>query len=102
LVNGLDNHAAWPDRMLATESSQHSILCLGSNFPINIVWGPQHTQTYDDGYRVLCGEGHPAFLGMNYTQSLLADDNADMRPYCDWDPSAGSTKWKPSRTARRL
>jgi signal transduction histidine kinase/DNA-binding response OmpR family regulator len=44
-------------------------LCLGSNFPINIVWGPQHTQIYNDGYRVLCGEGHPAFLGMSYAVS---------------------------------
>ena len=53
---------SWPQSLRTTVS-----LCLGSNFPINIVWGPQHTQIYNDGYRVVCGEGHPAILGMNYT-----------------------------------
>jgi hypothetical protein len=43
-------------------------LCLASNFPINIIWGPEHTQIYNDGYAVVCGEKHPAALGMDYTQ----------------------------------
>ena len=54
----------WPQSLRTTVS-----LCLGSNFPINIVWGPQHTQIYNDGYRVVCGERHPAVLGMDYTVS---------------------------------
>jgi signal transduction histidine kinase/DNA-binding response OmpR family regulator len=54
----------WPQSLRTTVS-----LCLASNFPINIIWGPEHTQIYNDGYRVLCGEGHPAFLGMDYSVS---------------------------------
>jgi hypothetical protein len=54
----------WPQSLRTTVS-----LCLASNFPINIIWGPEHTQIYNDGYRVLCGEGHPAFLGMAYSVS---------------------------------
>ena len=37
----------WPQSLRTTVS-----LCLASNFPINIVWGPEHTQIYNDGYRV--------------------------------------------------
>lgn len=55
---------SWPQSLRTTVS-----LCLASNFPINIIWGPNHTQIYNDGYRVVCGEGHPTFLGMDYSQS---------------------------------
>jgi len=53
----------WPQSLRTTVS-----LCLASNFPINIVWGPQHTQIYNDGYRIVCGDKHPASLGMDYTE----------------------------------
>jgi signal transduction histidine kinase len=53
----------WPQSLRTTVS-----LCLASNFPINIIWGPEHTQIYNDGYAVVCGEKHPAALGMDYTQ----------------------------------
>jgi signal transduction histidine kinase/DNA-binding response OmpR family regulator len=52
----------WPQSLRTTVS-----LCLASNFPINIIWGPRHTQIYNDGYRVVCGDGHPAFLGTDYS-----------------------------------
>jgi PAS domain S-box-containing protein len=52
---------SWSQSLRTTVS-----LCLGSNFPIDIVWGPQHTQIYNDGYRVVCGKGHPDFLGSNF------------------------------------
>ena len=51
----------WPQSLRTTVS-----LCLASNFPINIVWGPEHTQIYNDGYRVVCGEAHPRALGEAY------------------------------------
>lgn len=54
----------WPQSLRTTVS-----LCLASSFPINIIWGADHTQIYNDGYRVVCGEGHPVFLGRNYAQS---------------------------------
>ncbi len=52
----------WPQSLRTTVS-----LCLASNFPINIVWGPGNTQIYNDGYRIICGEKHPAALGMDYS-----------------------------------
>jgi len=51
----------WPQSLRTTVS-----LCLASNFPINIIWGPEHTQIYNDGYRIVCGEAHPVALGQNY------------------------------------
>jgi GAF domain-containing protein len=51
----------WPQSLRTTVS-----LCLGSNFPINIIWGSQHTQIYNDGYRVVCGDAHPAAFGQGY------------------------------------
>ena len=53
--------SSWPQSLRTTVS-----LCLASNFPINIVWGPDRIQIYNDGYRVLCGDRHPATLGMDY------------------------------------
>ncbi len=51
----------WPASLRTTVS-----LCLGSNFPINIIWGPEHIQIYNDGYKVLCGAAHPRALGEAY------------------------------------
>ncbi|MEO5932774.1 MAG: HAMP domain-containing sensor histidine kinase, partial [Duganella sp.] len=53
----------WPHGLRTTVS-----LCLASNFPINIIWGPRHTQIYNDGYRVVCGDKHPLALGMDYRE----------------------------------
>ena len=53
----------WPQSLRTTVS-----LCLASNFPINIIWGPANTQIYNDGYRVVCGDRHPSALGMDYTE----------------------------------
>jgi signal transduction histidine kinase/DNA-binding response OmpR family regulator len=51
----------WPQSLRTAVS-----LCLGSNFPINIIWGAEHTQIYNDSYRVCCGDAHPRALGENY------------------------------------
>ena len=55
---------AWPQSLRTTVS-----LCLASNFPINIIWGPEHCQIYNDGYRVVCGAAHPQALGEPYTKT---------------------------------
>ena len=55
---------AWPQSLKTTVS-----LCLASNFPINIIWGPEHTQIYNDGYRIVCGDAHPTALGEAYTKT---------------------------------
>ena len=52
----------WPQSLRTTVS-----LCLASNFPINIIWGPGNVQIYNDGYRVVCGEAHPRALGQDYS-----------------------------------
>jgi hypothetical protein len=51
----------WPQSLRSTVS-----LCLASNFPINIIWGPEHCQIYNDGYRLVCGDAHPTALGQGY------------------------------------
>ena len=51
----------WPQSLRTAVS-----LCLSSTFPMNIIWGPESTQIYNDGYRVVCGDVHPRALGENY------------------------------------
>ena len=53
----------WPQSLRTTVN-----LSLASNFPICIVWGPEYTQIYNDSYRIICGEKHPAAMGMAYNQ----------------------------------
>ncbi|RYZ46968.1 MAG: PAS domain S-box protein, partial [Myxococcaceae bacterium] len=52
---------SWPQSLRTTVS-----LCLASNFPINIIWGNDHNQIYNDGYRRVCGAVHPRAMGENY------------------------------------
>src|SRR5438876_8722251 len=42
---------SWPQSLRTTVS-----LCLASNFPISLAWGPHHVQIYNDGYWPICGE----------------------------------------------
>jgi signal transduction histidine kinase len=53
---------AWPQSLRMVVS-----LCVASNLPINVIWGPQHTQIYNDSYRHICGA--KTALGKNYTLS---------------------------------
>ena len=41
---------SWPQSLRTTVS-----LCLASNFPISLAWGPKHVQIYNDGYWPICG-----------------------------------------------
>jgi PAS domain S-box-containing protein len=43
-------------------------LTLNSSFPINLAWGPEHTQIYNDGYRPFCGAKHPVSMGQDYRE----------------------------------
>ncbi len=52
----------WPQSLKTTVS-----LCLASNFPINVIWGDENTQIYNDGYRTVCGDAHPRALGEDYS-----------------------------------
>jgi len=53
----------WPQSLQTTVN-----ICLASNFPICIVWGPRHTQIYNEGYRVICGDKHPLSMGSAYPE----------------------------------
>ena len=53
----------WPQSLRTTVS-----LCLASNFPISVVWGPKHTQIYNDGYWPICGGKHPLSMGQDFSE----------------------------------
>lgn len=56
--NSLGPIDKWPQSLKTAVS-----LCLSSTFPINIVWGPDHIQIYNDAYRPICGALHPESMG---------------------------------------
>src|ERR1700759_4570252 len=67
---------SWPQSLRTTVS-----LCLASNFPINIIWGPSHVQIYNDGYRVVCGAAHPRALGQGYNVTWASAWPAVGKPF---------------------
>jgi PAS domain S-box-containing protein len=54
---------SWPQSLRTTVS-----LCLASNFPISLAWGPRHTQIYNDGYWPICGAKHPHSTGQDFSE----------------------------------
>jgi signal transduction histidine kinase len=54
---------SWPQSLRTTVS-----LCLASNFPISLAWGPGHVQIYNDGYWPICGEKHPQAMGQDFSE----------------------------------
>jgi signal transduction histidine kinase len=54
---------SWPQSLRTTVS-----LCLASNFPISLAWGPRHVQIYNDGYWPICGGKHPQSMGQDFTE----------------------------------
>jgi signal transduction histidine kinase len=58
---------SWPQSLRTTVS-----LCLASNFPIALVWGPKHVQIYNDGYWPICGGKHPQSMGQDFTECWAA------------------------------
>jgi signal transduction histidine kinase len=54
---------SWPQSLRTTVS-----LCLASNFPISLAWGPRHVQIYNDGYWPICGGKHPYSMGQDFTE----------------------------------
>jgi len=53
----------WPQSLRTTVS-----LCLASNFPISLVWGPKRVQIYNDGYWPICGGKHPHSMGQDFSE----------------------------------
>jgi PAS domain S-box-containing protein len=54
---------SWPQSLRTTVS-----LCLASNFPISLAWGPKHVQIYNDGYWPICGKKHPEAMGQDFSE----------------------------------
>ncbi|RYZ59067.1 MAG: PAS domain S-box protein, partial [Proteobacteria bacterium] len=54
----------WPKSLKTSVS-----LCLSSNFPINLIWGDQHTQIINDGYWPICGEIYEQVMGADYRET---------------------------------
>jgi len=54
---------SWPQSLRTSIS-----LCLASNFPIAIAWGPQRIQIYNDGYWPICGAMHPHSMGQDFKE----------------------------------
>lgn len=52
---------SWPQSLRISVS-----LCLSSNFPMNIIWGPEAVQIYNLAFKELCGGAHPQALGESY------------------------------------
>ena len=48
----------WPAALRSAVS-----ICLGSQFPMLIWWGPELVMLYNDGYRPMLGDKHPASIG---------------------------------------
>ncbi len=57
----------WPQSLRTTVS-----LCIASNFPISIAWGPHRVQIYNDGYWPICGDKHPTSMGQDYKECWLS------------------------------
>ena len=43
-------------------------ICLASDLPICVIWGPDLVQLYNDAYRVICGGKHPQSMGQNFSE----------------------------------
>jgi signal transduction histidine kinase len=54
---------SWPQSLRTAVS-----ICLASNFPISLAWGPQHIQIYNDGYWPICGGKHPQSTGQDFSE----------------------------------
>src|SRR3981189_1508870 len=54
---------SWPQSLRTTVS-----LCLASNFPISMAWGPKHVQIYNHGYWPICGGKHPHSMGQDFSE----------------------------------
>jgi len=53
----------WSQRLRTTVG-----LVLGSNLPISLAWGPGRVQIYNNAYRPICGDKHPAAMGADFRE----------------------------------
>ena len=53
----------WPQSLRTTVS-----ICLASDLPICVIWGPGLVQLYNDAYRIICGDKHPRSMGQKFSE----------------------------------
>lgn len=75
---------SWPQSLRTTVS-----LCMASNFPISIAWGPERVEIYNDGYWPICGAKHPHSMGQDFKYGRLAasfgfTSDSPARPQTTW------------------
>ena len=63
----LGSPTTWPQSLRTSVS-----LCIASNFPIAIAWGPQHVQIYNDGYWPITGDMHPTSMGQDFKECWIS------------------------------
>ncbi|WP_395056622.1 ATP-binding protein [Polaromonas sp.] len=59
----LGSVAGWPQSLRTTVS-----ICLASDLPICVIWGPGLVQLYNDAYRAIIGDKHPRSMGQNFSE----------------------------------
>lgn len=55
--------AGWPQSLRTTVS-----ICLASDLPICVIWGPGLVQLYNDAYRVICSNKNARSMGQNFSE----------------------------------
>ncbi len=54
---------SWPQSLRTTVN-----ICLASDLPICLIWGPGLVQLYNDAYRAIIGSKHPRSMGQNFSE----------------------------------
>ncbi|MCD5992597.1 PAS domain-containing protein [Pseudomonas sp. CDFA 602] len=70
----LGERAFWPPALTTLAS-----VVSGSNQPMFVVWGPQHTLIYNDAYAEILAAKHPAALGCSFLD-VWAEIRTDLEP----------------------
>jgi len=76
----------WPNSLRSAVS-----LMLGSKFPMFVAWGPELGFLYNDAYREILGDKHPAALGRRFND-VWAEIWHDLVPLID-KAMAGDATW---------
>jgi PAS domain S-box-containing protein len=76
----------WPNSLRSAVS-----LMLGSKFPMFVAWGPELGFLYNDAYREILGDKHPAALGRRFND-VWAEIWHDLVPLID-KAMAGEATW---------
>jgi PAS domain S-box-containing protein len=80
---------SWPQSLRSAVS-----ICLGSRFPMVVLWGPQLIMLYNDAYAPLLGDKHPGALGRSIREvwTEIADVIA---PLMEGVMKTGEATWIP-------